>query len=167
MAESSELDRVWDIILRVGAGMLTTCFEGGLRARPVEARPDRSSVRLLFVTDIHSAKRHEIDRRPDVGLVFVDASDNAYLSSPARRGSSMTLHREPWHGVRRMWCGGLGDTFWLVPALMVLGGVMTDSALRDIVPLASRFRCREARRQGGPRHAGDRPTTACSMQCFI
>jgi hypothetical protein len=29
----------------------------------------------------------------------------------------------------------LGDTFWLVPALMVLGGVLTGSALCVIVPL--------------------------------
>ena len=80
MSEASELDRVWDIIERVGVGMLTTCFEGGLRARPLEARPDRHSGRLLFVTDIHSAKRDEIDRWPDIGLVFVDAASNAYLS---------------------------------------------------------------------------------------
>jgi len=37
------LDRVWDIIEKVGVTMLTTQFPGGLRARPVEARPERDA----------------------------------------------------------------------------------------------------------------------------
>jgi hypothetical protein len=32
------LDRVWDIIEKVGVTMLTTQFPGGLRARPLEAQ---------------------------------------------------------------------------------------------------------------------------------
>ena len=41
--DSQQIDRVWDIIERVGVGMLTTRFAGGLRARPLEARPDRAA----------------------------------------------------------------------------------------------------------------------------
>jgi hypothetical protein len=59
MPETNQFDRVWEIIEKVGVCMLTTSFEGGLRARPLEARPDRSFGRLLFVTDVHSAKRDE------------------------------------------------------------------------------------------------------------
>jgi hypothetical protein len=33
--------RIWDIIEKVGVCMLTTRSARGLRARPVEARPDR------------------------------------------------------------------------------------------------------------------------------
>ncbi len=33
--------RVWDIVEETCVGMLTTRFAGGLRARPLEARPDR------------------------------------------------------------------------------------------------------------------------------
>jgi general stress protein 26 len=80
MSHATELDSVWQIIETIGVCMLTTRFEGGLRARPLEARPDRKSHRLLFVTDIHSAKRDEVERWPEVGLVFVDAPDKAYLS---------------------------------------------------------------------------------------
>ena len=36
------LDRIWDIIEKVGVCMLTTQFPGGLRARPLEARPDHT-----------------------------------------------------------------------------------------------------------------------------
>jgi len=84
MPDSDELDRVWEIIEKVGVCMLTTCFAGGLRSRPLEARPDRKSGRVLFVTDIHSAKRDEVSRWPDVGLVFVAAAERAYLSITGR-----------------------------------------------------------------------------------
>lgn len=39
MSEKENLERVWDIIEKVSVCMLTTQFGGGLRARPVEARP--------------------------------------------------------------------------------------------------------------------------------
>lgn len=78
------IDRVWDIIEKVGVCMLTTQFAGGLRARPLEARPDREAGVIFFVTDIHSAKEDEIESAPDVGLVFIDPDDKAYLSITGR-----------------------------------------------------------------------------------
>lgn len=80
MSHATELERIWQIINKVGVCMLTTRFEGGLRARPLEARPDRNSDRLLFMTNVDSAKRDEVERWPEVGLVFIDAADKAYLS---------------------------------------------------------------------------------------
>ena len=44
MADQDHLARVWDIIERVGVCMFTTRFAEGLRARPLEARPDRDGV---------------------------------------------------------------------------------------------------------------------------
>lgn len=79
MSKKDSIDRVWGIIEKVSVCMLTTQFVGGLRARPLEARPDRDAGLILFVTDIHSAKEDEIEATPDVGLVFIDASDKAYL----------------------------------------------------------------------------------------
>jgi hypothetical protein len=40
---SRQIDRVWDVIEKVGVAMLTTWFAGGLRARPLETRPDRGA----------------------------------------------------------------------------------------------------------------------------
>ena len=37
-------------------GMLTTQFSGGLRARPLDARPDRDAGAIYFVTDV---RRHK------------------------------------------------------------------------------------------------------------
>jgi hypothetical protein len=56
MTKQDHLDRVWDIIERVGVCVLTTRFAGGLRARPVEARPDRTAGIIWFVTDVRSSK---------------------------------------------------------------------------------------------------------------
>src|SRR6202048_3691604 len=70
MSEQDSLDRVWDIIEKVGVCMLTTQFAGGLRARPLEARPDRNAGVIWFVTDKRSSKEHEIEAEHDVALVL-------------------------------------------------------------------------------------------------
>jgi general stress protein 26 len=84
MSEKDNIERVWDIVEKVGVCMLTTQFAAGLRARPLEARPDRDAGVISFVTDIHSAKGDEIGATPDVGLVFIDSNDKAYLSITGR-----------------------------------------------------------------------------------
>ncbi len=84
MSRKNDIERIWDIIEKVGVCMLTTQFADGLRARPLEARPDRGAGLIFFVTDIHSPKEEEIEVRPDVGLVFIDSSDKAYLSITGR-----------------------------------------------------------------------------------
>jgi general stress protein 26 len=76
--------RVWDIIEKIGVGMLTTRFAGGLRARPLEARPDREAGVIFFVTDVRGAKDDEIEADPDVCFVVIDPKDKAYLSITGR-----------------------------------------------------------------------------------
>lgn len=80
MDEKPNISRVWDIIEKVGVCMLTTQSAGELRARPLEARPDRDAGLIRFVTDIRSGKESEIEAASQVGIVFVDAKDKAYLS---------------------------------------------------------------------------------------
>jgi general stress protein 26 len=84
MPDRNDVGRVWDIVEKVGVCMLTTRFAGGLRARPLEARPDREHGLIWFVTDVRGLKDDEIETSPDVGLVFIDHKDNAYLSVAAR-----------------------------------------------------------------------------------
>jgi general stress protein 26 len=84
MSRQENIDRVWDVIAKVGVGMLTTRFAGGLRARPLEARLDRDAGIIWFLTDVRSGKENEIEAEHGVGLVFIDAKDNAYLSITAR-----------------------------------------------------------------------------------
>src|SRR5215216_5534252 len=81
---AAHLDRVWDIIEKVGVCMMTTRFADGLRARPLEARPDRDAGVIWFVTDVRGAKDDEIAVHSEAGLVFIDHKEKAYLSLTGR-----------------------------------------------------------------------------------
>jgi general stress protein 26 len=104
-------DRVWDIIEKVGVGMLTTRFAGGLRARPLEARPDRAAGLIWFVTDARSHKEDEIAAHPDVGLVFIHAREKAYLSITGRADvlDDHAKAREIWNKTDDAWWSGPDD----------------------------------------------------------
>jgi general stress protein 26 len=113
-----QIDRVWDIIEKVGVAMLTTQFAGGLRARPLEARPDRGAGIIWFLTDMRSGKDEEVAASPDIGLVFIDAADKAYLSITGRA----EVLRDPaqaaeiWKSTDKVWWPGGPDD----PTLRVL-----------------------------------------------
>jgi general stress protein 26 len=99
--------RVRDIIGRLGVCMLTTHFADGLRARPIEARLNRSRY-IYFVTDVDSAKHSEIDATPDVGLAFVDAKRNTYLSitGRARVIRDTAIAKAVWRKTDAVWWPG-------------------------------------------------------------
>jgi|SRR3954451_21879237 general stress protein 26 len=80
--------RVWDILEKTGVGMLTTHCPEGLRARPLEARPDRDAGVILFVTDVRGLKDDEIAADADVGFTVINSDDNAYLSITGRASVS-------------------------------------------------------------------------------
>ena len=82
--QPNRISRVWDIVEKVRVGMLTTQFDGGLRARPLEARVDRDNGILWFVTDVRGSKDDEIGAAHDIGLVFIHEGDRAYLSLTGR-----------------------------------------------------------------------------------
>ncbi len=107
----ASLDRVWDIIEKVGVCMLTTQFAGGLRARPLEARPDRNAGVIWFVTDRRSSKEHEIAAEHDVGLVFIDVKEKAYLSLTARAQvrPDHAKASEIWKSTDNVWWDGPDD----------------------------------------------------------
>ncbi len=105
MNKTGDVDRVWDIIEKVGVCMLTTQFPGGLRARPLEARPDREAGVLFFVTDVHSPKEDEIASNPDVGIVFIDQDDKAYLSITGRASVLRDIEKTKavWRKTDEVW----------------------------------------------------------------
>ncbi len=84
ITEPNRLPRVWDVMEKVRVGMLTTQFNGGVRARPLEARADRDAGVIWFVTDVRGAKDDEIVADHDIGLVFIDEVDGVYLSITGR-----------------------------------------------------------------------------------
>jgi len=111
MTDHPETAHVWDIIERVGVCMLTTHSAAGLRARPLEPRPDRAAGLIWFVTDLRSGKEHEIEAEQDVGLVFIDAEAKAYLSITARAEVRQDHARAAaiWKSTDNMWWQGPDD----------------------------------------------------------
>ena|SRR6476620_6259871 len=84
MVKQNDLSRVWDIIEKASVGMLTTRFSAGLRARPLEPRPDRDEGVIYFVTDVRGAKDDEIEAASEVVFIIIDPEDKAYLSISGR-----------------------------------------------------------------------------------
>lgn len=78
------IGRVWELIEKAATCMLVTEFDDGLRARPLQPRPDRDGGFLWFVIDVRGGKDDEIAADAHVCLVFVDHHDKAYLSLTGR-----------------------------------------------------------------------------------
>jgi general stress protein 26 len=105
------LDRVWDIVEKVGVCMLTTRYAEGLRARPLEARPDRDAGLIWFVTDVRGAKDDEIAAHDAACLIFIDHRDKAYLSIAGRADvrNDHAKARAIWRKTDGAWWSGPDD----------------------------------------------------------
>jgi general stress protein 26 len=108
MGPQQTVDRVWDVIEKVGVCMMTTRFTGGLRARPLEARPDRDAGTIRFVTDERGGKDDEVAAAPEVCLVFIDKGTNTYLSltGRARVVQDAAQAAEIWRKTDDVWWPG-------------------------------------------------------------
>jgi general stress protein 26 len=135
MAEQDHRDRVWEIIERAGVCMLTTHAAVGLRARPVEARPDRKASLIWFVTDLRSGKEHDIEAAHDVGLVFVDPADKAYLSITARAAvlRDHAKAAEIWKSTDNMWWKGPNDPNVCVLRVVPVMAELWDGPASNVV----------------------------------
>ena len=111
MDTEQQVDRVWDIVEKVGVCMMTTRFADGLRARPLEPRPDRNADVIWFITDVRGAKDDEIAAHSEVGLVCIDHKQKAYLSLTGRA----EVLRDPakaaaiWRKTDDVWWSGPDD----------------------------------------------------------
>ena len=123
------ISRVWDIIEQAGVGMLTTRFGDGLRARPLEPRPEREEGVICFVVDLRGGKDDEIERAPEVCLVLIDQKDKAYLSVSGRAAVTQdeAKARAIWKKTDNVWWpDGPGD-----PSVRVLRLVPERAELWD------------------------------------
>jgi general stress protein 26 len=163
MSNKDNIDRVWDIIEKVGVCMLTTQFVGGLRARPLEARPDRDAGLIFFVTDLHSAKEDEIEATPDVGLVFIDPSDKAYLSITGR---ACVIHdankiKAAWRKTDEVWWpGGPNDPNACSLQIQPLTAELWDGPVSGVI---SAFEFAKARLTGEEPNLGENRKVTVKM----
>jgi general stress protein 26 len=132
MTDDHEIaDRVWQVIESAGICMMTTKFEDGLRARPLEARPDRAGNVIWFLTDKRGLKDDEIDAHSDVCLTFFYLKEKVYLSITGRAFVSQNAPQAEklWNEEQQVWWpGGPHDPNVLVirfePALPKCGMVL-------------------------------------------
>ncbi|MBV9346410.1 MAG: pyridoxamine 5'-phosphate oxidase family protein [Pseudolabrys sp.] len=98
-------ERVWDILKQHSNGMLTTRFAGGLRARPLDARPDSEAGAIFFLTDVRGLKDDEIEADPAVCFVVVDEGEKAYLSITGRAQmlQDAAIAARIWKATDDMW----------------------------------------------------------------
>jgi general stress protein 26 len=108
---------------------------GGLRARPLEARPDRTAGIIWFVIDLRSNKEHEIESEREVGLVFVDANSNAYLSITARAVVRLDPAKtsEIWKATDDMWWQGPDDPNACLLSVRPLTAELWDGPSSNVV----------------------------------
>lgn len=100
------VDRIGQITEKVGVCMLTTRFGRGLRARPLEARPDRSHDRLLFVQTSTALSMMRSTGGPRWAWCSLITPTKLISRSRAGRRSSMIRSCARPLGVRTMPYGG-------------------------------------------------------------
>jgi general stress protein 26 len=77
---TQDIDRVWELMKKIGFAMLVTRDGDRLRARPMSAFLERERNAIYFLTDARRHKDEEIARDPHINLSFADASDQKYVS---------------------------------------------------------------------------------------
>jgi general stress protein 26 len=154
MSEDPQHKRVWDVIERVKVAMLTTHFADGLRARPVEPRPERGAGVIWIITDLRSAKEHEIEAEHDIGLTFIDKDENAYLSLTARATVQLDHAKaaEVWKFTDDMWWHGPDDPNVCVLRVTPVTAELWDGPASKAV---AAFEFVKARLTGKPPHLGE------------
>lgn len=109
-------DRADVDIDKAGVCMLTTHSTLGLRARPMEARPDRELHLIWFLTDRRGLKDDEIESNHEVCLSFVYLKEKVYLSITGKAfvASDPECARALWNDEQRAWWSGPDDPNLLV-----------------------------------------------------
>jgi general stress protein 26 len=74
------VDRVWELMKKIGFAMLVTRDGDRLRSRPMSAHPERGDNAIYLLTDARHHKDEEIARDPAVNLAFADPSGQKYVS---------------------------------------------------------------------------------------
>jgi general stress protein 26 len=77
---AGDIERVWELMKKIGFAMLVTRDGEKLRARPMSAYLEREDNAIYFLTDARRHKDEEIAHNPQVNLSFADAGRQKYVS---------------------------------------------------------------------------------------
>lgn len=154
MSQQAHVDRVWEVIDKAGICMMTTRFDGGMRARPMEARPDREEGVIWFLTDQRGLKDDEIDSTPEVCLIFVYEPEKVYLSLT---GEAFVAHDPDrahvlWNEKQKLWWNGPDDPNLRVVRVELEAAEMWDGPANSAV---AAFEFAKARLTGAKPNLGE------------
>ncbi|HWA01416.1 MAG TPA: pyridoxamine 5'-phosphate oxidase family protein [Caulobacterales bacterium] len=93
-----DADRVWNMIADIRICMLATHDGAAIRARPMEAAPRQPENAVYFLTDVESAKGHQLAEDAHVCLAFAQPSEGRFLSVS---GEARLLNDRPL--IRALW----------------------------------------------------------------
>ena len=126
--QQDDIERVWALMKKIGFCMLSTREGGAIRSRPMAAHivPDEHAV--YFLTDAESHKDSEIDRSPNVGLAFADASAQKYVAvtGSARVSNDRAKIKELWSTPAKAWWDNAED-----PSIRVIKVDLHDAQYWD------------------------------------
>jgi general stress protein 26 len=77
---AGDIERVWELMKKIGFAMLVTRDGDKLRGRPMSAYLEREDNAIYFLTDARRHKDEEIARNPQINLSFADAGSQKYVS---------------------------------------------------------------------------------------
>lgn len=156
------VERIWDVIDKSDVCMLTTHSRHGLRARPMEARPDRKSNVIWFLTDARGLKDDEIVANQEVCLIFVYTKERVYLSITSQASVARDLERARmlWNSRQQAWWIGPDDPNLLVVRVELSRAEMWDGPASSAV---AAFEFAEARLTGTKPNLGENRKVAVEL----
>ena len=128
MADDDDVDRVFELITKIGFCMLSTRDGEDIRSRPMAAHVERDEKAIYFLTDVAGHKDEEVRANPNVGLAFADAGDQKYVSLTGRATISNDREkiRELWSTPAKAWWDSPDD-----PSIRVLKVRLKDAQYWD------------------------------------
>jgi general stress protein 26 len=108
---AGNVDRVWELMNKIGFAMLVTSDGDRLRARPMSAYLKRDENAIYFLTDARHHKDEEMARDPSVNLSFADAGSQKYVSltGTAAVGNDRAKIRELFSTPAKAWWNSADD----------------------------------------------------------
>ena len=108
MTQDTDQDRVWKLMEDIKYCMLVSHDGAGdtIRARPMDAHPDRAQDAILFLTDIRNHKDDEVEINDNVCLTFADNSGYRFVSVS---GTANVM--EDRAKIHELWSSG-NHAFW-------------------------------------------------------
>ena len=78
--KDDDVQRVWDLMEKIGFCMLITREGEGMRARPMSPHMEQIENAIYFLTDANSPKEAEVEQIPLACLAFADSRDMKFVS---------------------------------------------------------------------------------------